>query len=229
MNKRAVAYCRVSTADQGASLQAQEAMIKRYCELNELELVRVYKEFNVSGGIHLSQRPQGRRMLHQIEVEDIGNVITIKLDRMFRSAIDSLQQTERFMEAETALHILDMQIDTSSPIGKMMLSMMASFAELERNLISERTKSGLQHRKRNRQVYTHTPYGYDRVGKNLLPNEQEQEAIGVMQQLRAGGISYRGICSYLAEEGIFTKTGKANWTASTVRNILKNDLHTSDL
>lgn len=224
-NNRAVAYCRVSTADQGASLEAQEAMIKRYCELNELELIKVYREHGVSGGIHLSQRPQGARMLHQVEAEDIDNVITIKLDRMFRSAIDALQQTERFTKAETALHILDMQVDTSTPIGKMMLSMMASFAEMERNLISERTKAGLQHRKRNKQAYTHTPYGYDRVGKNLLPNEQEQANIGVMQQLRDNGISYRGICSYLSEEGIFTKTGKPKWTPATVRNVLNNDLH----
>ena len=107
----------------------------------------------------------------------------------------------------------------------MMLSMMASFAEMERNLISERTKAGLQHRKKNKQAYTHTPYGYDRVGKNLLPNEQEQANIGVMQQLRANGISYRGICSYLSEEGIFTKTGKPKWTPATVRNVLNNDLH----
>lgn len=225
---RAVAYCRVSTGEQaryGVSLEAQQLAIETYCRIHELELVKLYIEEGVSGGISLGQRPQGKLMLRQIEQEGIENFVALKLDRVYRSAIDALTQTERFTKQGTAVHFVDLNIDTSTPMGKMLLSLMASFAELEKNMTAERTRAVMQHKKKNRQVYTHTPYGYDRDGDRLIENAEEQAVIAFIKAQRNQGASYRDICDLLQERKILTKKGKQRWQPATIKYILENELN----
>jgi len=81
----------------------------------------------------------------------------VKLDRLFRNATDALQKSAEWDKAKLALHILDMDgsnIDTASAVGKMFFTMTAGFAEMERNLISERTKAALSFKKASRR-HTH--------------------------------------------------------------------------
>lgn len=225
---RAVAYCRVSTGEQaryGVSLEAQQLAIETYCRIHELELVKIYIEEGVSGGISLGQRPQGKLMLRQIEQEGIENFVALKLDRVYRSAIDALTQTERFTKQGTAVHFVDLNIDTSTPMGKMLLSLMASFAELEKNMTAERTRAAMQHKKKNRQVYNHTPYGYDRDGDRLVENEQEQQVLARVREQRAQGASYAAICRQLEQDGVPTKQGKQKWYPATIKYILDNELN----
>lgn len=230
-SRKAIAYCRVSTNEQsrhGVSLEAQEARIRAYCQMVGLELVDVVKEEGVSASIHLSQRPKGRILLQRVQAEGIENIVALKLDRLFRSTIDCLKQTQDWDDQGIALHLIDMggqAVDTSTAVGRLFLTMTAGFAEMERALIAERTKFALEHKKKNKQVYTSTPYGYDRVGNYLEENTQEQEAIKLMRQLRSQGVSYRQICNKLQEAGIKTKQGKDKWYPSTVRYILENDLN----
>lgn len=227
-SKKAVAYIRVSTneqAKQGVSLEAQEARIKAYCELMGLELVYLAREEGVSASKPLSKRPEGAKILQIIKKESIGHVIALKLDRLFRSTVDALNQTKEWDKQGIALHLLDMggqSIDTSTAIGRLFLTMTAGFAEMERSLISERTAAALTHKKDTRQAYTHTPYGFDRIGDELVANKDEQHVIKMMVQWRQQGWSFRAIVKQLNEDQIPTKLGK-NWHAPSVRYIINNE------
>jgi DNA invertase Pin-like site-specific DNA recombinase len=189
-----------------------------------LDLVGLVREEGVSGSHPLHTRPGGAELLTRLQAETIKHVVALKLDRLFRDAVDALQQTRRWDESGVALHLVDMggqAMNTASAMGRMMLTMMAAFAELERNLISERTEAALAHKRQHHEAYSPTPYGFDREedSDQLHDNPREAETIRRMKEMRAGGMSYGAMARTLNEEGIPTEKGK-RWWPSTVRQIL---------
>jgi site-specific DNA recombinase len=138
------------------------------------------------------------------------------VDRLFRNAADALDQSSRWDKAKCALHILDMggnAIDTTSAMGRMFFTMAAAFAEMERNLISERTKSALSYKKAERRVYCHiTPLGFDRQGDRLVQNQNEMKTVKRILRLRADGLSMQAIADAMNQAGAATKRG-GTWHA----------------
>jgi DNA invertase Pin-like site-specific DNA recombinase len=155
------------------------------------------------------------------------HVVALKLDRLFRNAEDALHQTSAWDSAGISLHLVDMggqSLSTSSAIGRMMLTMMAAFAEFERNLISERTTFALAHKRSQRQAYNHTPYGFERPVGNILELPEEQQVVRSIKTWREKGETFQGIADRLNQDNVRTKHG-AKWHRSTIRQILRNDLH----
>ena len=156
---RAVCYIRVSTQEQantGVSLAPQEERLRAYCTMQGLEVAAVVREEGVSGSKPLGSRPGGAEVLRMVARREVSHVVALKLDRLFRNAADALAQTEAWDKAGVGLHLVDMggqSLNTSSAMGRMMLTMMAGFAEFERALIAERTASALAHKKAHRQAY----------------------------------------------------------------------------
>jgi DNA invertase Pin-like site-specific DNA recombinase len=105
----------------------------------------------------------------------------------------------------------------------MMLQMSTIFAEMERHMISGRTVAAIRCKKQHLQVYSATPYGYDRVGASLVPNPVEQDAIAKMRAWRGEGQSFRKIASELDCQGIPAKRGGL-WDIHSVRRIIANEL-----
>lgn len=101
---------------------------------------------------------------------------------------------------------------------------MAGFAELERNLIAERTELSLAHKKAHLEVYASTPYGYDRQGEALTPNLAELGIVAQVRAWRLGGWSLRKIAQELTYQQAPTKQG-GRWYASTVKYLLDNNLY----
>src|SRR5262245_39614025 len=138
----AIGYTRVSTDEQvtsGVSLDAQEAAIRAYCAMRGLDLAEMIVDAGVSAGQPLSSREGGER------VGDVGiaAVVAYKLDRVFRDCADCLAVVRDWDERDVALHLVDLggqTIDTGTAMGRFFLTVMAGAAELERNLIGERTK-----------------------------------------------------------------------------------------
>lgn len=127
-----VGYARVSTADQDPQMQI-DALIRD--GVGEQD---VYHE-KVSGAA--KKRPQFTKMMRELRP---GDVVTVwKLDRLGRTLRQVLETIDRIREAGAHLRILTQQLDTSTPMGKCMLAMIAAFAELERDLGIERTRAGL--------------------------------------------------------------------------------------
>lgn len=231
--QRAICYIRVSTQEQvsvGVSLEAQQERIEAYCKLSGLQIVAVIREEGISGSVPLQQRPAGVQVATLLKQYKASHVVALKLDRLFRDAEDALGQTKAWDKAGIALHLVDMggqSINSASAMGRMFLTMIAGFAELERNLIAERTSQALQHKKQHRQAYAPTPYGFERDGNDLKTVAHEQAIVNHICEWRKDGLSLRNIVTRLNEMNAPTKRG-GKWAAETVRYILNNDLYSTE-
>jgi DNA invertase Pin-like site-specific DNA recombinase len=152
----------------------------------------------------------------------VMHIIALRLDRLFRNAADCLATVENWTKRGYVLHLLDVagnSIDTNSPAGKFMITILAAVAEMERNLIAERIRNVLRWKRRNGKVFGHEPFGFSRDGDNLVPIEAEQRALELILELRARGYSLHKIARTLEARGIPTKRG-GRWAAATVRKLL---------
>lgn len=223
---KAIAYTRVSTQEQaiqGVSLEAQEARLRAYCTLAGLELVEIVREEGVSGSKPLASRPGGARLLEALESGEASHVVALKLDRLFRDAVDAMSKTKQWDGSGVSLHLVDMggqAINTGSAMGRFFLTMMAGFAELERNLISERTSAALQHKIAQGFHVGSPALGFDMVDGELQENTSEAATVARIHELHAAGYTLRSIASTLTAEGYQTKRGGA-WGPSTVSYVLK--------
>ena len=227
--RKAVIYCRVSTAgqaEQGVSLEAQEERLRAYCQMQGLDIEAVLIEEGVSATKPLHARPMGSKLVEMVKNGTVQHVVALKLDRLFRSSVDALSVTSEWDKAGIALHLVDMggqSINTASAMGRMMLTMMAGFAQFERDLISERTTAALQHKKAHDRVYGPVPFGKDRNGDELEANEEELSILEKIRLWRGQGLSYWKIAAKLNAFGIKGKSG-GKWYAASVRYVLNNAL-----
>jgi len=223
---KTVGYIRVSTDEQaknGVSLDAQRAKIEAYAQLKDMNLIDIITDSGISAKNLNRQGMQ--RILAMCEKKEIDAIVVMKLDRMFRNTIDALQTTQMFDRLGISFHSINESIDTQSALGKFFFTLMSSIAEMERNIISERTKTALQHKKANGEKCGGSiPYGCDLDSQTmkLIPNEQEQTVITLCKKYREEGLTLQAICNKLHEKGIKTKQGKEHWKANTVRRILNS-------
>ena len=137
----AVGYVRVSTegqAQDGISLEAQEAKIRAYCDLNGMELLHVYADRGLSGK-RADNRPELQEALAMIDSGQAGALVVYKLDRLARCTIDALEIAKSLDKRGASLHSLGEKLDTSSAMGKFFFTLVASLAEMERGIIAKRT------------------------------------------------------------------------------------------
>ena len=203
---RVYGYARVSTtmqADEGQSLEVQQRTIAGYAQMHGLELAKVFVERGVSGSKPLDERPEGSAMLRDLRPGDV--VITPKLDRMFRSALDALGILAKMKDAGIALHMIDLGGDTTTNgVSKLVFTILSAVAEAERDRTRERiTEVKADQRKRGRFLGGTAPFGY-RKGETgeLVPVPEQQRAIRKMQRLRANGASLRSICDAMKASGV---------------------------
>jgi len=220
-----VGYVRASTTEQGETIKAQGEKIEAYCKLRGLTLVTTYIDFGVSGTVALEEREEGSKMLQALrgrtKDKPVG-IVAVRLDRMFRNASDCLVNVEAWEKQGISLHLIDLggqSVDTSSAAGKFFITVIAGAAEMERNLISERTSAVLQSKKRRGEVFNHTPFGFNRQGDKLVENPQEQAIIQQIRSMRASGLAYNKIALALNDQGIKGKNG-GRWGSETVRKVL---------
>ena len=212
----AVLYLRVSTQEQareGISLAAQEARLRAYCELRGLRVVEVVTDAGVSGGKPMYSRAGGQRILDLVRRSAVAHVIAYKLDRLFRDCADCLTVTAAWDKKAIALHLVDLggqTLDTSSAMGRFFLTVMAGAAELERNLICERTSEAMSYVKsQGHKTGGDVPYGYAVAvdGKTLVAVEAEQAMLTAIRSARQRGLTQRAIVAELAQKGFTTRKG----------------------
>jgi DNA invertase Pin-like site-specific DNA recombinase len=198
-------YVRVSTdrqADDGESLGTQQRIIEGYAMMNGLTLDSIFVERGVSGSKPLGERPEGARLLAALKAEDV--VITPKLDRMFRSALNALDVLGQLKERGVALHIIDLGGDvTGNGISKLVFTILSAVAEAERDRIRERIRDvKADQRKRQRYLGGIVPFGW-RTGEDgaLTEVPEQQCAIQRIIELRRNGLSLRAISAAMAADG----------------------------
>lgn len=137
-------YLRVSTADQ--TTLNQELELKKYCELNQIEIFKIYKDEGVSGS--KTSRPQLDLMLQDMRNKCFECVIVWKYDRLGRSTLHLLQTLEEMKNKEIRLIATSQNIDSSTPMGRYFITNLLALAEMEREMIRERIKLGLDRRRK---------------------------------------------------------------------------------
>jgi site-specific DNA recombinase len=226
---KAIGYVRVSTdkqADFGVSLEAQREKIEAMAVVQGVELIDIIVDAGESA--KSLRRPGMERLLAAVDSRAVQCVIIAKLDRLTRSVKDLGELLERLQKRGVSLVSVADSLDTASAAGRLVMNIMMSVSQWEREAIGERTRDALRHKKSKRQAYSPTPYGFERNGAALTSLAGEAGTIGQIQQWRTGGFTLRQIAGELNRAGVPTKNGgAAKWYASTVRSILSNSLHMS--
>ena len=220
----AVGYVRVSTegqAQEGISLEAQQARILAWSEATGYDLLQIHLDAGISG-CRSDNRPGLQGALSQA-CKQKAALVVYSLSRLARSTKDAILISERLGKSGADLVSLSERIDTTTAAGKMIFRVLAVLAEFERDQVSERTKAALAHlRQQGRRISGMLPYGFTlgQDGSSLMPHHQEQATIRSITCLRQDGMSLRKIAGWLAVQKIETKTG-CPWSPKVVRGILQ--------
>lgn len=197
---RAIGYCRVSTDKQleGVSIDNQKQRIQQYCEYKEFHLAEIIEDLGVSGGLNKSR--QGfMQVLDMVESCEIEVIVLYSLERLSRNMLTMLAVERLLEEFSIQLHTIEGMIDTSTPEGFMSFAMKAFLGEMERRTIKYRTRKALEHKKLNGQVTGQVPYGFARIGKDLVPIEEEQWVIKLVNGFYQTGMRIADIQRALKE------------------------------
>jgi len=204
-NTKAIAYIRVSTdkqADKGHSLLAQQEKIQAYAMLYDLEIIDYVVE---TGSAKNLKRKGLQGALAQIKAGTAEALIVVKLDRLTRKVADLGHLVETYFSKAGLLSVSE-QIDTRSAAGRLVLNVLASVSQWEREAIGERTSAARQSMKANG-LYCggSAPYGQMLVAGQLVTNPQEQAIITRAKALKAQGHSLRKIAAMFSSEGLKTR------------------------
>jgi len=223
---KAVGYIRVSTEEQareGVSLDNQRARIEAFCVAKDWELISVYADEGKSAGS--LERPAMQELISDCKKHKFDVVVIYKLDRLTRSVKDLGYLIEVFDKSNVAFSSVSDNFDTTTANGKLVLNILGSVAQWERDIIKERTKDALDHKKENRQIYSALPLGFELTDDGrLIENDDELNVVKQIRELRNGGLSYQAIADRLNSENVPTKKGK-RWHASTITYLLHNSLY----
>lgn len=216
---KAVAYCRVSTSEQGRSglgLEAQQRAIQLFCEANDIELVETFVEVQ-SGKLSdtTQDRPELGRALMMAKALK-GPVIVSKLDRLSRDV--------HFISGLMAHKIEFIVAELGRQADPFVLHIYAALAQQERKMISDRTKAGLAAAKARGVKLGNPGFGGDQAGNRAKKSRARARANAlhdVIAGARARGhTSFRAIANYMTAAGVPSPRGKA-WSPMAVHRIVK--------
>lgn len=179
MNKKVVIYIRLSREhDASDSLRNQQHECEQYCKLKGWEIIKVCQDPGRSAFKRGVKRPELEQALELVEVGAADILLVWKLDRFTRSVTDFWDYWSRIKAAGAAFASVMDSIETVTPQGRMMVGILASFAEMESEMKSQRTRAWNDGRKRDGEVpQGPRPYGYDRTTNCLTINEDEAKVI----------------------------------------------------
>ena len=228
-----VGYARVSTEEQattGVSLDAQVAKLRAYAATYDLDLVAVEVDDGVSA--KSLQRPALGRALARLDAGEADGLLVAKLDRLTRSVRDVNDLVDRYFgeKAGRKLFSVGEAIDTRKASGRMVMNLMTTVAQWEREVICERTREALAHKRARGERIGSVPYGFrldesdprrSKTGRPvaLAIEPREMEAVALAARLGEDGKSLRMIAACLQALGYPTRGGRP-WRHTSVVRIL---------
>lgn len=218
---RVVAYVRVSLekqADQGHSLDAQQAYLTDYARVMGLEIVAF--EVDAGASAKTLERPALQRALARLDAFEAEALLVVKLDRLTRSVKDLCTLVDTyFKDGVYSLLSVGESIDTRSAAGRMMLNMLTVIGQWEREAIGERTSAAMQHMKTEGRFTGGTPpFGFQIVEGKLFADNVEQRYIAKAKELSARGHSLRQIARDL---GVSPRNGRL-FDATQVKRMIED-------
>ena len=229
--KRMKGYIRVSTVMQvqdGFSLEAQESKISKETEKWNGYLHSIYIDRGISGG-SMVKRLALDKMLKSLEKGDW--VIVNSVSRLARNTKDLLSIVEIIENLDCHLLILDLNLDITSPSGKLILTLIGSQAQFEREITSERVKGVMEHLKRTGSLRTKPPFGWKMnpdhsTGASIhIRDEKEQEIISKLRILRSKyqNLTITQFSEKLNEEELEPPRKSKKWYHRTVKDIMTRE------
>jgi len=222
---RTAIYTRVSTEEQskeGVSLDNQLDKCRLQCQLNDYEIIGEFVDQGKSA--KNLNRPGIQEILKLVNSKSIEALVIYKLDRLTRNVSDLNNLIEMLNKKGVELVSVKDSLNTSTASGRMVINMLGTISQWERETIGERTQEALQYKKANNQKYTGiTPYGFSVEGKTLVPNVCEKGIIDKIINLRnVIKLSYQKIADWLNGENIPTRMGGI-WKKQTVLKIFNDN------
>lgn len=244
--KRVAIYLRVSTEEQAKEghygLEVQEDRLKQFCNSQGFSLAseHIFKDEGLSGTLEIESRPGLFRAFEAAKNKEYDLLLVYKLDRIFRNQRKLLNALEKLVNYGVAFQSSTEAFDTATPSGRLMLQILGSFAEHEREVIRDRMVGGkIRAAQEGKWVTGVPPYGYrvDKATKKLLICPEEAEVVVrfyewlVYERCSLREITKRAIELKLPtpkHTTITAKKKKGGWYKRTINRILANEVYTGE-
>lgn len=226
MNQRVVGYIRVSTEEQaqdGASLKMQADSIRAFAKSQGWELCKIYEDRGYSATN--IQRPALQEFFEDIKESDYTSLLVYKIDRLTRRLKHLIDFVELLEKQGLAFTSVTESFNTHTANGRLVLNLLGTVAQWERDTIAERTRDTLKNIAQGGKHIGRPPVGF-KAGKNgLTVDDEGLKTYKLIRELRGRGRntkSYRSIAELLNEMHKPTVGASPKWNASTVHYILHN-------
>ena len=220
--RKAVAYTRVSTADQTLGLEAQAEQIASYCEREGIELLATFTDHGISGGAPIDKRPGLYGAINATKELGAGLLLVAKRDRLARDIVIAVLATREVECNGAQIRSADGVANDDTLEGQLLRGLNDLLNEQVRLTIALRTKQALAVKRSKGERLGSIPYG-KRVaedGVHLEDNPAELRAIAVAVELREEGLSFNAVARALDAAG-HTPRGGGSWHHQTVVNIIR--------
>ncbi|MCY8807969.1 recombinase family protein [Bacillus atrophaeus] len=224
--KKVAIYARVSTEEQaseGYSISAQLQTLRQYAMLYNWEIADEYGDEGISGK-SIKGRPAMQRLVADVEQDKFQAVLVWKISRLSRNMLDTLTLLDKFEDYGVKFISYSENFDTGSPIGRLVVQLMDSIAEMERNTLSENVKLGMKQRALEGSWNGGVVFGYDSVEKELVINDEQAEVVKMIYTLYSQGKGLKAITNQLNKEGFRTKRDR-HFSINGVATILDNPVY----
>ena len=234
-----VAYARVSTEKEEQE-DSFERQVSHYTTLitskPEWSFGGIYADPGITG-TRAEKRPDFMRMIADCRAGKINKILVKSISRFARNTVDALNYIRELRELGISVYFENENIDTLTPGGEVLITILAAMAEQESRTMSTNIKWTYQKKFKNGEVILNTGLmlGYTKAGKKDAEgreiyeiNEAEAEIVRRIYREYLAGITITRICRGLEADGIPTKLGKSKWRVSVIRSILTNEKYTGD-
>ena len=226
--KIAAVYIRVSTEDQareGFSLGEQKEKLLQLCAFKEYEVFKVYKDAGISAK-DMEHRPAFQEMLQDMRDGKINYIVAYKLDRVTRSVRD-LEELILELEKYNCYLVCDRDdVNTSTANGRFFVRMLTVLSQLEIEIVSERTKFGLNGAIKSGHIPGQRPFGYKSADdKRMVIDNATRPYVEKIFDMYLEGKSFQQIANYFKENNIYPKK---KWKDTTIQKIIDNKIYMGD-
>lgn len=234
-----VAYARVSTEKEEQE-DSFERQVSYYTTLinskKEWKFGGIYADPGITG-TRAEKRPDFLRMIADCRAGKINKILVKSISRFARNTVDALNYIRELKELGISIFFENENIDTLTPGGEVLITILAAMAEQESRTMSTNIKWSYQKKFKNGEVTLNTSqmWGYiktgrkDEEGKEIYEiNEEEAAIVRRIYREYLSGLTAARICRGLEDDGILTKTGKKKWQTSVIRSILSNEKYTGN-
>lgn len=218
-------YIRVSTQEQareGISLAAQEDLLREYCKVYQYNIYKVYIDDGYSA--KNMNRPALQELLEDIRQNKFNSVLVWKLSRISRNVIDLLSLLKEFEKYDVRFISYSEQFDTNTAVGKLLITVLASVAEFERETIADNVKTALNYRASLGKPTATQVLGYIRTEEKLILVPEEAVVINLIFKEYIDCFNYSEVARRLNAMGYRGKRGKL-FKCNQIRTIIRNPLY----